>query len=499
MPIDEKEPEVTDSSPELVTATQPPVSDNVNLEPYSIHGRKAKWFLVGMVALAGFFSPLPANIYFPAMPALATVFNVSIESVNLTVTIYLAMQGISPMLWGPLSDRLGRRPMFMICLAILVAACIGLALTPASAFWLFLLLRALQAGGCASTIALGSGVIGDISTPEERGGFFGMFNLGPMLAPCIGPVLGGALNDGLGWRSIFWFLTAFAAACLVFIACFLPETMRTLVGNGSFAPPHAIYRPLIPIIHQGTIDPTNSSHMTRATRQSVNPLKLFLYKDVLLTLSYTGIVYAVNYTITATISNSFAHIYPYLSDTSIGLCYLASGGGMILGSTLTGKMLDWEYRRIREKWDRTPQSTKSSDFPIEVARLRMVPVLLVIFVACVLAWGWCLKNKVSIAGPLVLQVILGYTSISILNTTMTLMIDIVPGRSSGVIACTNLVRCSLAAVLVSLIDKSEAHLGQGWTYVVLGLICFFLLPLIYIEMRLGPRWRSARQTNFSTM
>ncbi|EXJ84722.1 hypothetical protein A1O3_05393 [Capronia epimyces CBS 606.96] len=417
-----------DLEPGTVASGAGPGLDNARLEPYSIYGRKAKWFLVAMVALAGFFSPLPANIYFPAMPTLATVFDVSVESINLTVTIYLVMQGISPMLWGPLSDRLGRRPMFLICLTILVASCIGLALTPPSAFWLFLLLRALQAGGCASTIALGSGVIGDISTPEERGGYFGMFNLGPMLAPCIGPALGGALSDHLGWRSIFWFLAAFAAACFVLMACFLPETMRALVGNGSVAPPNAIYRPLIPVVHQGTIEPDSLPNF-KAHRPSVNPLKLFLYKDILLTLSYTGIVYAVNYTVTATISTTFADIYPYLSDTSIGLCYLATGGGMILGSTLTGQMLDREYRRIRQTWTRdrdrereqgagvASASTKNEndnengndndndDFPIEMARLRTMPVFLLIFVACVLAWGWCLQHKVSIAGPLVLQII----------------------------------------------------------------------------------------------
>jgi MFS family permease len=81
----------------------------------------------------------------------------------------------------------------------------------------------------------GAGVIGDISTPEERGGFFGMFNLGPMvscfeavcagprvlmqpqLAPCVGPVLGGVLSDKLGWRSIMWFLAIFSGVCFFIV------------------------------------------------------------------------------------------------------------------------------------------------------------------------------------------------------------------------------------------------------------------------------------------
>lgn len=90
----------------------------------------------------------------------------------------------APMLWGPLSDRYGRRPVFLICLLILIGSCIGLALCPTDAFWLLIVLRLLQAGGCASTVSLGMGVCGDISIPEERGGFVGFFSTGPMVCYC---------------------------------------------------------------------------------------------------------------------------------------------------------------------------------------------------------------------------------------------------------------------------------------------------------------------------
>ncbi|KAL4956604.1 major facilitator superfamily domain-containing protein [Aspergillus filifer] len=432
---------------------------------YSIYTRKEKWILVTLVACAGLFSPLPANIYFPAIPTLTSVFNRSVEDMNLTVTIYLIFQGVGPMLWGPLADKWGGRPLYLVCLSILTASCIGLALCPTSAYWLLLLLRALQAGGCASTIALGAGVIRDIAAVEERGGYFGMFNLGPMLAPCIGPALGGALSDHMGWRSIFWFLAICSGCCLFLMFLCFPETLRAIVGDGSS-----------------------------------NPFQLLLYPDVALTLTYTGIIHAVNYTITTTISSSFADIYPILSETALGLCYLAGGGGMILGSTITGKMLNRDYVKVKERYaERSTNSdgeieddNSEESVPIEYARLRMTPILLFLLVGCVLAWGWLLQRKVHLAVPMVLQVILGYTSISILNATMTLMIDIVRAQSSGVIACTNLVRCSLAAILVSLIDSATQKLGFGWTYIILGIICACMFPLIFVEMKMGPKWRARR-------
>lgn len=381
--------------------------------PYSIYTRREKWILVGIVGVAGLFSPLPANIYFPAIPTLTAVFNRSVEDLNLTVTIYLAMQGCSPMLWGPLSDRYGRRPMFLICLLILIGSCLGLAVCPTSAFWLLLLLRAVQAGGCASTIALGAGTIGDIASVDERGGFFGMFNLGPMLAPCIGPAIGGALSENLGWRSIFWFLTIFSIGCFAMILLFLPETMRALVGNGSLKPTHLIYKPIAPIVGrkynfagetESEVSPSQSG-----SRPNANPFRLLIYPDIALTLSYTGIVYAVNYTIMSTISSTYAATYPFLSESLIGICFLATGVGMMLGSTITGKLLDFDYARIKKKMDDEDGQddlpvAHNSKFPIELARLRLTPVLLLGFAASIIGWGWCIQLNSSIAGPLILQV-----------------------------------------------------------------------------------------------
>ena len=164
-------------------------------QAYSVFTRREKWLIVGIASYAALFrrvesylvylsrrslkltnSPLTANIYFPAIPVISRDFHKSIELINLTVTMYMVMQGIcvslsqhlravltarywlddvAPMIWGTLSDRWGRRPMMFGCLATLSLSCIGLALVPTSAYWLLMLLRCLQAAGSASTIALG--------------------------------------------------------------------------------------------------------------------------------------------------------------------------------------------------------------------------------------------------------------------------------------------------------------------------------------------------------
>ncbi|RPD55888.1 MFS general substrate transporter [Lentinus tigrinus ALCF2SS1-6] len=476
-------------------------SDEPQTKAYSIYTAPEKWFIVGLTGFAAMFSPLTANIYFPAIPTIAAVFHKSIELINLTVTVYMIVQGISPMFWGTMSDRWGRRPMFIGCMVVLCGACVGLALVPTDAYWLLMVLRCLQAAGSASTIALGAGAIADIAAPAHRGSFFGIWNIGPMVGPCVGPVLGGVLADKLGWRSIFWFLVISSGVCGLVIVTLLPETLRALVGDGSVSPPR-FYMPLIPVIGKAQHAPDHSSRGNR--RGFANPLLLFLYPDVTIILLFNALVYAEFYAVTATISTLFQPTYPFLNETETGLCFLAIGGGMMMGGVSNGELLDWDYQRVKRKvlrkLEQDPENkvkpedvTKDEHFPIEVARLRMMPAMFAIYVAACIGYGWCLEAGVNIAGPLILQIIIGWTSMSMMNSAQTLIIDLAPSHGSAITACNNLVRCSFGAVAVSVIDPILKHLGTGWTYVLLSGICIVFSPSYYVLMHYGPKWRVQRR------
>ncbi|KAI0653268.1 MFS general substrate transporter [Cubamyces menziesii] len=497
----------TEKSPDDQGARTPaPTAANANVpepppKPYSVFTRSEKWFIVAVTGFAAMFSPLTTNIYFPAIPTIAAAFHKSVELINLTVTVYMVLQGISPMFWGTLSDRWGRRPMFIGCMVVLTLSCVGLALVPTNAYWLLMLLRCLQAAGSASTIALGAGVISDIAAPSERGTFFGIWNIGPMVGPSVGPVIGGVLADRLGWRSIFWFLCIAAGVCTVVMALLLPETLRALVGNGSIAPPRS-YMPLIPVLGRTSKGADDSDRPPR--RAFANPFILFTYLDVSLLLFLNGLIYAVFYGVTATISTLFQPTYPYLTETDIGLCFLAIGGGMSIGGVVTGKIFDREYQRVKRRLLRQieadPESTihpedvtKDEHFPIEYARLRLMPVFFALYAASCIGYGWCLQARVSIAGPLVLQFIIGWTCISILNGTQTLIVDLAPSHGSAITACNNLVRCSLGAGCVSVIDLIIKAIGTGWTYVLLTGICILFSPIYFILMRYGPVLRARRR------
>lgn len=274
-----------------------------------------------------------------------------------------------------------------------------------------------------------------------------------------------------------------------------------MVGDGSVIP-SVIHRPIVPMIK-----PKGEPYFASipSAKPSRNPFRLLANIDIIILLSLNAIVCSVFYAFTATISTLFVVAYPYLSETEIGLCFLAIGGGMAIGSSLNGKMLDWEYRRFSKVNTGTPTaggipedtSQKhyvSTNFPIEKARLRALPILVNLLAACCAGYGWCIAKQVNIAGPVILQIAVGYITIAVMNSTQTLMIDLFPGQGSSITACNNLVRCSLSAFLVSVIDLIIRALGVGWTYVLLGGVSLLILPLLYLEMRIGPACRAKRRT-----
>ncbi|KIY69160.1 MFS general substrate transporter [Cylindrobasidium torrendii FP15055 ss-10] len=470
-------------------------------EAYSIYTPREKWFIVFLIAFGGLFSPFTANIYLPAIPTLTQAFHKSTELINITVTVYMVFQGVSPMLFGTLADQIGRRPIFAACLFILCASCVGLALVPTNAYWLLVVLRCVQAAGSASTIALGAGVIGDIATPAERGGFFGLYSVGTNLGPAVGPILGGVLSDHLGWRAIFWFLCIASFTCFLVLITFLPETLRSMVGNGSIPPPSKIYRPLLPVLGRLSEKPNTS---LAAKKSFKNPILLFKEWDVDVLLVINGLYNALYYSVIATMSTLFKEYYPGLSETQIGLCYLPTSAGMMLGSVVVGRILNVQYQRIlrqlalskgadSDTFDVRTEHGIADDYPIEKARIGVMPYISLVFAAALAGYGWCIQYSVNLSGPLILQTVVGCAAMANMTASQTLMVDWVPNQSSSVTACNNLIRCTMGAVCVVLMDVILRSIKPGWTYVLLTGVCLLTIPLMYLVMKIGPARRKMRK------
>ena len=154
-----------------------------------------------------------------------------------------------------------------------------------------------------------------------------------------------------------------------------PETLKSLVEEGRDRIP-ILYQPVIPIIgRQVSEGPTVTREVT-AAKVSRNPFRLFLQPDILLLLALSAIISSVFYLINTSISSLFLSAYPFLNETKVGLCYLAIGLGMILASSVMGRLLDWEYETFRKRAETrvaalglaTADITKENYFPLEQVR-----------------------------------------------------------------------------------------------------------------------------------
>ncbi|KAH8180186.1 major facilitator superfamily protein [Sarocladium implicatum] len=491
-----------DASASISTAS--PSAINI----YSVFDKRQKALLVALVSTAATFSGFASNIYFPVIPTLARDFNVSTEEINLTVTTYLIFQGLAPSLWGPVSDVKGRRVAYVFTFTVFLAACIGLAL--AKDYAALVVLRCLQSTGSASTIAIGSGVLGDITTRDERGGYMGVFQAGLLVPVAIGPVIGGALAGSLGWRSIFWFLSIYSGVFLIILILLLPETLRSLVGNGSALSPRYMVRfPLHWYQKTSTIDwhpDTGGVKVSEKKRVDLTgPIRILFSKQAAPLIVFLGIYYAVWQMSITAMSSLFEEEYG-LTETQVGLTFFANGFGSMIGTLTTGRLLDLDYRRLSRAVAAQRSSTEhdqgtlgpgEEQFPLEKARLRLVPVfsLAQCLSICVFGWSINFPGKVHIAVPIISTFFTGWAAISTQSIIMTYLVDIFPTKSAAASASLNLCRCLLAAAGTGAVMPMINAVGVGWTFticVILQLIAFVGPAL---QWHFGQRWREASLDN----
>ncbi|THV47314.1 hypothetical protein BGAL_0319g00050 [Botrytis galanthina] len=472
------------------------VKQELEQPPYHIFSMAKKRQLVYIVSLAGLFSPLSSNIYFPALKEISTDFNVSLSLVSLTVTVYMIVQGLAPSFWGPISDTKGRRITFMGTFIVYLASNIGLAFS--NNFATLMVFRAIQAAGSAATIAVGAGVIGDITTPKERGGLIGIFGGIRMLGQSVGPVFGGIITQYLGFRAIFWFLFGLGALALLLIVVVLPETLRSLAGNGSIIL-KGIHRPLY-YVQPSTEHPSQELPTKKNVTVSsvIAPLKFLLEKDVFVTLFFGAIIYTVWSMVTSSTTALFSEHFD-LTNLELGLIFLPNGAGCISGSYLTGYLMDYNYKFVESRYrkqhnipaDVQIKANELLDFPIEVARMRNIWWIVIVFVVTTALYGYSLNLEI-IALPLVLQFFIAYTATAVFSSNSALIIDLYPGKSASATAVNNLSRCLLGAAGVAVVQLIIDALGSGVTYLIFAGITFACSPLLMLEWYHGGRWRKER-------
>ncbi len=178
--------------------------------------------LIGLLGLLTAVGPLSIDMYLPSLPAVARDLGTSSAAAQQSVSAFFLGLAAGQLIYGPLSDRFGRRPALLAGFALYLVA--GVVCAMAGAIDVLIVARALQGLGAAASPSAGRAVIRDRWQGDQAARAMSFVVMVMSMAPLVAPLIGGQILAYLGWRAIFWILTAFAVLSLSLVTFRLPET-----------------------------------------------------------------------------------------------------------------------------------------------------------------------------------------------------------------------------------------------------------------------------------
>ncbi len=176
-------------------------------------------WLLALITLNG---TLAMHIFVPALPAVARDLHASAAEAQMTLSVYVVGLSLGQLTYGPISDHFGRRPVLMFGMALYAAASVAALFAPTMGA--LVVARLLQALGGCSGLVLGRAIVRDGAAGDTAARRLSLMNLMTMAGPGLSPMIGAAMVEATGWRSIFALVSLLGLAGFVLVWRLLPET-----------------------------------------------------------------------------------------------------------------------------------------------------------------------------------------------------------------------------------------------------------------------------------
>ena len=185
--------------------------------------------LVILIALLSAFVPLSTDLYLPALPTMSTFFGVGPERTNLTLTLFFVFYALGTLIWGPLSDHFGRKPILATGLGIYIIASLGCVF--ASSIDALIIFRIFQALGGSAAGAVATAIVKDSYSGKKRMSILAIVQSMVLISPALAPVLGAFLLKVMSWRGVFMTLTGIGVLALIGSLLFTESILERNAGS----------------------------------------------------------------------------------------------------------------------------------------------------------------------------------------------------------------------------------------------------------------------------
>ncbi|KIY53144.1 MFS general substrate transporter [Fistulina hepatica ATCC 64428] len=392
--------------------------------------------------------------------------------VNLTVTCFVIGFGIGPLAFAPLSEVVGRKPMYIVSMLFFFIFTLPGALAKNAAT----LVISRQIAGLAASAPMCNvgGSIADVWAVEDRGVPMAVFSVMIFLGPSLGPLVGGFIGETIGWRWIYWVLFIYVGICLL-STIFMPETLA----------PALLHRKA-KRMRKETVDQRFRTLAELEKRPFKEILKEALLRPIIMLLTeplmffmsfYLSFIYSLLYLLFFAFPIAFEEIRGFDAGMT-GVAFVSVIIGNLLALALAVPMQERIFAKV----------TCNGHFPEARLYLMMVGSVLLPCSLFIFAFTGAYAH-VHWMGPLVASALFGIAMIMIYISANSYIVDSYSSYAASAIAAKTLMRSEIGAMVPLYVTPMFHNMGFQFAGLLLALISIVIMPIPYTFFWYGEKIR----------
>lgn len=476
-----------DMKDEVDAPGEPKLSEKVEQSPYLVRwdgpddpenpknwSRLYRWLLTMASSLlvlnASFASSAPTGV----LDQLIERFSLSRVIAILTISLFIVGYCVGPLVWGPLSEQYGRRPILLAGFFGYTAFQVGCAVAETKEQ--VLVFRFLGGTFAASPMTVAPAVLADIWDADTRGKAIAFFTLAPFAGPALGPIASGYIDvGGASWRWLFGVLAIFAGFCFFLIFFAMPETYGPVIQTSKAARKRKETND-----NQwfSELETEDIAFVARLERVLARPFKIMALEPMLLAITlYMSFVYGCMYLLFEAYPVVFT-IGHHLNNGELGLTFLP----LFIGGT--AGCLCYIYYFAPMYKAKIPQYAPKTVPPEE----RLLPSMYAapLFAISFFWFGWTSFPSISLWAPLMAGLVMGFSIVLIFLGLFNYLVDAYLIVAASAIASSTVVRSTFGAGFPLFATNMYEKLNPRWASTLLGCISLLMIPIPFGLYRYGP-------------